>query len=120
MASSSSNSAQKKPSVVTLFELGVNFYICVDSHMLRIEPSWQWEDQYDELDNAKQVFVIDALDLIDRDGINKGYITRLTKTKEICYVLMNKGRQIMVTTTFKHDKESKVLLDEVALSSFGI
>lgn len=117
MASPSTQSAEEKPSVVSLFDLGVHYAISVDTHHLRIEPSWQWE-QGDGI-NPKITYLIDALDLFDRDGTNKGYISRMNaETKEFCYVL-NTAPSRMITTTFEHDEGSKVLLAEVALSSFG-
>jgi len=77
--------------------------------MLSIQLSWN----YDE----KGKYVVDAIDLLDRHGTKKGYISRLN-AKDICYVV-NKGSKRMFTGKFKHDEESKALLDEIALSSFG-
>ena len=112
---SSSNNAQKISSVVTdvtIIEVGVNYFLSHDAVMLSIQLSWNYDEKGD--------YVVDAIDLLDRHGTHKGYISRLNaETKEICYVL-NTVPKRMVTTTFKHDDESKVLLDEIALSSFGI
>lgn len=86
--------------------------------MLSIQLSWNFDE--------KGKYLVDAIDLFDRHGRNKGYISSLgggaaspkgAKYK-ICYVL-NTVPKRMVTTTFKHDEESKILLDEIALSSFG-
>ena len=109
-------SAQLKPSVVRLFEKGVNYCISVDSHELTIAPSWEYHE--DDGIDPKITYVIDALDLMD-SGTSKGYISTLNAdTKQICYVLNTMPRR-MVTTTFTHDEGSKVLLDEISLSSFG-
>ena len=117
MASPSSSNAQTNQSVVSLSEQGVNYFFSLDAHHLRIEPSWQWEEG-DGI-NPKILYLIDALDLFDKEGTNKGYISHLNaETKEICYVL-NTAPKRMITTTFEHDAGSKVLLDEIALSSFG-
>lgn len=108
-----STASQKFPeeiaSVACIFELGVNYFLTHDAVMLSIQLSWN----YDE----KGKYLVDAIDLFDKHGRNKGYISSLGKYK-ICYVL-NTVPKRMVTTTFKHDEESKILLDEIALSSFG-
>jgi len=98
-------------SVACLFEIGGHYFFSHNAVMLSIQLSWN----YDE----KGKYLVDAIDLFDRHGTNKGYISRLNaEAKEICYVV-NTVPKRMFTGKFKHDEESKVLLDEVALSSFG-
>ena len=111
MSTSSSISPQEISSVVTIFELGVNYFLTHGAVMLSIQLSWNYDEKGD--------FVVDAIDLFDRHCTNMGYVRSLNaETKEICYVL-NTVPKRMVTTTFEHDDESKVLLEEIGLSWFG-
>ena len=114
MATATSSHAQETASVVAIFNIGEYYYLSHSPVTLSIQLNWH----YDEFEN----YVVDAIDLFATDGTHahKGYISQLNaETKDICYVLNTAPRR-MESWKFKHDDESKGLLDEIARSSFGI